>query len=87
MPSRPAQRAICLHEEPLDCKSLTYSTVTTVIAISDYGNCKYDIKEVAADEPSFPELHSGNRKQIEFSLPVPGLAVRLVDKSDEDLDD
>lgn len=56
--------------------TVTYSTVTTVLKISDYGDGKYEIAEVKADEASLPDLHSGNRKQIEFPLPVPGLAVR-----------
>ena len=57
--------------------TVTYSTVTTVLKISDYGNGKYEIAEVKADEASLPDLHSGNRKQIDFPLPVPGLAIRL----------
>jgi len=56
--------------------TVTYSTLTTVLQISDYGNGKYDIKEIKADEASFPDLHSGNRKQVEFPLPIPTMNVR-----------
>ena len=56
--------------------TVTYSTITTVLKISDYGDGKYDIKEVTSDEASIPGLHSANRKQIEFPLPVPTMAVR-----------
>ncbi|KAG8534093.1 uncharacterized protein KY384_000936 [Bacidia gigantensis] len=49
--------------------TVTYSTITTVVAITDYGNGKYEVKEVPADEASFPGLHSGNRKEISIQLP------------------
>ncbi len=55
---------------------VTVSTVTTVVESTDFGNGKFEIKEIKSDEASFPSLHSGNRKQFEQQLPVPGLAVR-----------
>ena len=57
--------------------TVTYSTLTTVLQITDYGHGKFEIKEIKSDEASFPDLHSGNRKQIEFPLPVPTVAVRI----------
>ena len=56
--------------------NVTYSTVTTVLKISDYGDGKVEIDEVKSDETSIPDLHGGNRKQIDFPLPVPGIVVR-----------
>ena len=56
--------------------TLTYSTVTTVLKISDYGDGKVEIDEIKSDEATIPDLHSGIRKQIDFPLPVPGLMVR-----------
>lgn len=56
--------------------TVTYSTVTTVLKISDYGDGKVEIDEIKSDETTIPDLHSGNRKQIDFPLPVPGLMVR-----------
>ncbi|KAL9078217.1 MAG: hypothetical protein Q9157_002870 [Trypethelium eluteriae] len=53
----------------------TLSTLTTVLETKDLGNGKYEVKEIPSDEASFPDLHSGNRKQIEFPLPIPGFAV------------
>ena len=54
---------------------VTYSTITTVLEIKDYGDGKYEITEVPSDEASFPDLHSGNRKQFDFPLPLPGFSV------------
>ncbi|KAL2038426.1 hypothetical protein N7G274_008765 [Stereocaulon virgatum] len=54
---------------------VTYSTVTSVLKVSDYGDGKVEIAEIPSDEASFPGLHSGNRKQIELPLPIPALAV------------
>ena len=56
--------------------TVTTTTVTTVLQTTDFGDGKYEVKELKADEIAIPELHSGNRKQIDFPLPVPGLAVR-----------
>jgi len=63
--------------------TVNYSTVTTVLQISDYGNGKYEIKEVKADEAVLPDLHSANRKQIEFPLPIPAMAVRFAGIRDQ----
>lgn len=63
--------------------TVTYSTVTTVLQISDYGNGKFEINEIKSDEASFPDMHSGNRKQIEFPVPIPGTAVRSASINDE----
>ncbi len=63
--------------------TVNYSTVTTVLQISDYGNGKYEIKEIKADEAVLPDLHSANRKQIEFPLPIPAAAVRFAGIRDQ----
>ena len=57
--------------------NVTYSTITTVLEISDHGDGKYEIKELKSDEAVLPDLHGANRKQIEIPLPVPLLAVRF----------
>ena len=67
--------------------TVTTTTVTTVLQTTDYGNGKYEVKEIKADEIAIPELHSGNRKQIDFPLPVPGLAVKNDSIEDEQSSD
>lgn len=51
------------------------STVTTVISVKDLGNGKYELNEIESDPFAPPDMHSGNRQQIDFGLPIPGLAV------------
>ncbi|KAI9682578.1 MAG: hypothetical protein M1822_006876 [Bathelium mastoideum] len=63
----------------------TVSTVTTVFEVLDYGNGKYEINEIKSDEAVFSDLHSGNRKRIDFPLPMGFAIVGYYDIDDNEI--
>ncbi|KAI9656853.1 MAG: hypothetical protein M1821_003492 [Bathelium mastoideum] len=63
----------------------TISTVTTIFEVLDSGNGKYEINEIKSDEAVFPDLHSGNRKEIDIKLPAGLAIVGYYDIDDEEI--
>jgi len=55
----------------------SFYTLTTVLEVKDFGDGRYEVKEVQADEAIIPDLHGGNWMQLDIPLPVPGVAVSV----------